>query len=79
MEEMKSFIHTLVKPLVSHPEDIQITTEDTEEFFVYHLSVHADDVGRVIGKKGRIAKALRTILYSIHLEDKKRIRLSIDD
>lgn len=79
MEEIKSFIHTLVSPLVSQPDDIRIEMVETDEFYDYHLSVHPTDVGRVIGKKGRIAKAMRTILYSIHIDAPKRIRLTIDD
>lgn len=79
MEKMESFIHTLVSPLVSRPEDISIQMEETDEFYDYHLSVHPEDVGRVIGKKGRIAKAMRTILYSIQIDAPKRVRLTIDD
>lgn len=79
MEEMESFIHTLVSPLVSQPEDISVQMEETDEFYDYHLSVNPEDVGRVIGKKGRIAKAMRTILYSIQIDAPKRIRLTIDD
>lgn len=79
MEEMESFIHTLVSPLVSRPEDISVQMEETDEFYDYHLSVNPEDVGRVIGKKGRIAKAMRTILYSIQVDAPKRIRLTIDD
>ena len=79
MEEMESFIHTLVSPLVSRPEDISVQMEETDEFYDYHLSVNPEDVGRVIGKKGRIAKAMRTILYSIQIAAPKRIRLTIDD
>ncbi|MDO5456877.1 MAG: KH domain-containing protein [Atopococcus tabaci] len=79
MEKMETFIHTLVSPLVSRPEDISIQMEETDEFYDYHLSVHPEDVGRVIGKKGRIAKAMRTILYSIQIDAPKRVRLTIDD
>lgn len=79
MEEMESFIQTLVSPLVSRPEDISVQMEETDEFYDYHLSVNPEDVGRVIGKKGRIAKAMRTILYSIQIDAPKRIRLTIDD
>lgn len=79
MEEFESFINTLVTPLVSQPEEIKIEMVETDEFYDYHLSVHPDDVGRVIGKKGRIAKAMRTILYSIQIDAPKRVRLTIDD
>ncbi len=77
MKDIESYIRTLASPLVVHPEDIEIELEETEDFHEFHLYVHPEDVGRVIGKKGRIAKAMRTILYSIHIDSPKRIRLTI--
>lgn len=78
-QEMRELIHTIVKPLVSHPEDIELNLQDTEDFHEYLLEVHPDDVGRVIGKRGRIAKAIRAIIYSIQYEGPKRVRLTIVD
>lgn len=46
---------------------------------MYLLSVHPDDVGRVIGKRGRIAKAIRSIVYSVQYDGPKRVRLTIVD
>jgi len=79
MTDIKELIHTIVKPLVSHPEDIGIVMEETDDFYEYRLSVNPDDVGRVIGKKGRIAKAMRTIVYSVRVDGPKRVRLTIED
>lgn len=79
MKDMQSFIHALVEPLVSNPDAIEINCVETDEFYDYHLSVDPEDVGRVIGKRGRIARAMRTILYSIHVDGPKRVRLTIND
>ncbi|WP_027107529.1 KH domain-containing protein [Lacticigenium naphthae] len=79
MTDIKELICTIVKPLVSYPDDIAIQVSESDEFHEYNLSVHSDDVGRIIGKKGRIAKAIRTIVYSVRTEDNKRVRLTIED
>ncbi|GEK91199.1 KH domain-containing protein [Alkalibacterium kapii] len=77
--EMRELIRTIVEPLVSHPEDVKLDLKDTDDFHEYLLSVHPDDVGRVIGKRGRIAKAIRSIVYSIQFDGPKRVRLTIVD
>ncbi|GAB3067486.1 KH domain-containing protein [Virgibacillus ainsalahensis] len=74
---MKALIESIVTSLVDHPDDIVVseTKEDTK--IVYHLTVNPDDVGKVIGKNGRIAKAIRTVVYAAKSEEKKRIYLDI--
>lgn len=47
---MKALIETIVYPLVDHPDQIEVTVEETDEKIRYHLTVHSDDVGKVIGK-----------------------------
>ncbi|ALV20963.1 MAG: KH domain-containing protein [Carnobacterium sp.] len=79
MADMNELILTIVRPLVSHPEELALVTVDSEEFLEYHLSVHPDDIGRVIGKKGRVAKAIRTVVYSVKVSGPKRVRLTIVD
>lgn len=79
MADIKELILTIVRPLVSHPEELEIETVESEQFLEYHLTVHPDDVGRVIGKKGRVAKAIRTIVYAMRVEGPKRVRLTIVD
>ncbi|WP_080146477.1 KH domain-containing protein [Marinilactibacillus piezotolerans] len=78
-QKMRELIHAIVDPLVSHPDEVKLDLQDTDEFHEYLLSVHPDDVGRVIGKKGRIAKAIRAIVYSIQFDGPKRVRLTIVD
>lgn len=79
MTDVKEFITAIVSPLVNHPEDIQLNMQETDDFYEYLLSVHPDDVGRIIGRKGRIAKSIRTIVYSVRTPGPKRIRLTIED
>ena len=76
-DTMKGLIETIVTPLVDHPEDIVVTEKEEESKIVYHLKVHEDDVGKVIGKNGRIAKAIRTVVYAAKTDEKKRIYLDI--
>lgn len=61
---MKQLIETIVKPLVDRPEAVQVGIDETDSRVTYKLSVHAEDMGKVIGKQGRVAKAIRTIVYS---------------
>lgn len=65
MADMKELILTVVRPLVTHPEELDIVIEESNEYLEYQLSVHPDDIGRVIGKQGRVAKSIRTIVYSV--------------
>jgi predicted RNA-binding protein YlqC (UPF0109 family) len=61
---MKQLIETIVKPLVDYPDDVRVELDENTNRIVYKLSVHAEDMGKVIGKQGRVAKANRTIVYS---------------
>lgn len=77
MADMKELILTVVRPLVTHPEELDIVIEESNEYLEYQLSVHPDDIGRVIGKQGRVAKSIRTIVYSVRVNGPKRVRLLI--
>ncbi|OZU90344.1 hypothetical protein CIL03_04140 [Virgibacillus indicus] len=74
---MKALIETIVASLVDHPEDIVVTETEEDTKIVYHLTVNQEDVGKVIGKNGRIAKAIRTVVYAARTDAKKRIYLDI--
>jgi hypothetical protein len=74
---MKALIETIVTSLVDHPEDIVVDEKEEETKIVYHLTVNQDDVGKVIGKNGRIAKAIRTVVYAAKSDGNKRIYLDI--
>jgi hypothetical protein len=76
---MKELIESIVKPLVDHPEDVSVVENEREHQIVYELSLHQDDIGKVIGKHGRIAKAIRTVVYAAGSNSRKRVQLEIND
>lgn len=79
MERFEVLIQQLFLPLVMHPEKVQVTTVNEEENFItYQVFVDASDLGRVIGKGGRVANAVRTIAYAGAAKAGKRIRIDID-
>ena len=74
------FIENLVKPLVLNTEDVQVTQFlDDEELITVQVKVNPDDLGRVIGKKGRIADSIRTLAYACAARESKRIAISFEE
>jgi uncharacterized protein len=67
----------IVKGIVDHPEDVDIRTSSSARGEVLEVRVHPDDRGRVIGRGGRTAKALRTLVSA--LADGKRVRVDVAD
>lgn len=76
---MKELIEFISKKLVEHPEDVQVRVIDSEDGQTFELRVHPDDMGRVIGKHGRVAKAVRTLLGSAAAKQDVRVSLEIVD
>ena len=74
---MIELIETIVKSLVDYPDDVVVNQEEDDRKITYSLTVHKDDVGKVIGKQGRIAKAIRTVVYAAASNESKRIHLEI--
>lgn len=74
MEELLIF---LAKSLVDHPDDVSVTKVDSENSVVYELRVNDDDMGKVIGKQGRIAKSIRTIIKAAASKEEKRVIVDI--
>ncbi|TMV52006.1 KH domain-containing protein [Paenibacillus mesophilus] len=74
---MKDLITVLAKALVDHPEDVVVSEAEEKDEIVYRLSVHPSDMGKVIGKQGRIAKALRTVVTSAAVKHNKRVSVEI--
>ena len=79
MANINQLIRTIVEPLIEFPEELTIEEVDTDDFYEYHLFLNQEDIGRVIGKKGRVARAIRTIVYSVRTNNRKRTRLVIVD
>ena len=77
---MQELLRTIVAGLVEDPSAIAITEDapNEEDEIVYHLHVAADDMGRVIGKQGRIARAIRIIMRSGAAKSNQKIAVEID-
>lgn len=74
---MKALVETIAKALVDHPNEVRVNAVDKERILVFELSVHPDDMGKIIGKQGRIAKALRTVVMAASAETDKRVTVEI--
>jgi predicted RNA-binding protein YlqC (UPF0109 family) len=76
---MKELIETIVKPLVDFPEDVHVSVVEEDQRVTYQLSVNKTDMGKVIGKQGRVAKAIRTVVYAAGSSQHKKIFLEIGE
>ena len=76
---MKELITYLAKSLVDDPDSVTVDEQETEDAIVYTLSVAPDDMGRVIGKQGKIAKAIRSIVRSASYKISKKVVVEIKD
>ena len=74
---MKELIEYIAKSLVDNPEEVSVTELEGEQTSVIELKVAKEDIGKVIGKQGRTAKAMRTILGAASMKLKKRSVLEI--
>lgn len=75
---MKDLLLVIAKALVDHPDDVTVTEVEKEDGEItLELRVHEDDMGKVIGKQGRIAKAMRTVMKSAANREKKKVSVDI--
>ncbi|MBZ5644639.1 MAG: KH domain-containing protein [Acidobacteriia bacterium] len=74
---MKELVEAIAKALVDHPEQVQVRAVEGEQVTVLELHVHPEDLGKVIGRQGRTAKSMRTILGAAGMKLKKRLTLEI--
>lgn len=74
---MKELVEYLAKALVDNPAPVEVYEAGTPEDAIYRLKVGRDDLGKVIGKKGRTAKALRTLLAAAGSKQNMRVTLEI--
>ena len=74
---MTKLVEFIAKSLVEHPEKVQITEQQDGSEWVWTLQVAGDDMGKVIGKQGRIAKALRTVVKAAATKDNKKVVVDI--
>jgi uncharacterized protein len=74
---MKELVEAIAKALVDHPEDVKVNTVEGSQVTVLELRVHPEDLGKVIGRQGRTAKAMRTLLGASGMKLHKRFTLEI--
>lgn len=74
---MTKLVETIAKSLVDHPERIVINEREDRQGSILQLQVAGDDMGKVIGKQGRIAKALRTVVKAAAVKQSKKIIVEV--
>lgn len=74
---MKELVEYLAKSLVDNPEAVTVNEVDGEQSLILELKVDPDDMGKVIGKQGRIAKAIRTVVKAAAVKQHKRVIVEI--
>ena len=74
---MKELVEVIASALVDNPSEVVVTETETEEGIVLSLTVAPDDMGKVIGKQGRIAKVIRTVVRAAGSKGDKKIMVDI--
>ena len=79
MQEDQQFLESVVKALVDHPESVHINRTVDEMGVLLTLDVHAEDMGKIIGRSGNTAKAIRTLLRVVGMKNEARVNLKINE
>lgn len=79
MELDQQFLEQLVKALVDHPESVHVNRTVDEMGVLLTLDVHAEDMGKIIGRSGNTAKAIRTLLRVVGMKNEARVNLKINE
>lgn len=74
---MKELVRVIATSLVDHPEQVEVTEKETEKAIVVELKVAPEDMGKVIGKQGRIAKSIRTVVKAAATKDDNKVVVDI--
>ena len=75
---MKELVETIAKALVDHPEEVTVTEKKDGKNVEINLHVASGDMGKVIGKQGRIAKAIRTVVKAASVKDDLQVDVNIE-
>ena len=76
---MKGLLEVIAKSLVDNPDEVVVTEKETEKGLVLELKVAPSDMGKVIGKQGRIAKAIRSVVKAAAAKEDKKVIVDILD
>ena len=74
---MVELVSAIAKSLVDHPDDVKVTETESASGTVIELAVNPDDMGKVIGKQGRIAKAIRVVVKAAATKENKKVAVEI--
>lgn len=74
---MKELVEIIAKSLVDNPDEVKVNEVIGEQSIILELKVSSDDMGKVIGKQGRIAKAIRTVVKAAAIRDNKKVVVEI--
>jgi predicted RNA-binding protein YlqC (UPF0109 family) len=74
---MKNLLEFILNHIVDHPEDIQIEESEDDRGLLYTIHVHADDIGKVIGREGRVIQAIRTLARVRAVKEKVRAFVTV--
>ncbi|CDA29026.1 MULTISPECIES: KH domain-containing protein [Eubacterium] len=74
---MKELVETIAKALVDSPDEVVVTEKETDKTIVLELKVATDDVGKIIGKQGKIAKAIRSVVKAASSKCDKKVIVDI--
>lgn len=79
MEHDTQFLDFVIKALVEHPDDVKITRTVDEMGVLMALDVNREDMGKIIGREGNTAKAIRTLLRVVGMKNNARVNLKINE
>ncbi len=74
---MKELVEVIAKALVDHPEEVTVTETEKNDEIIVELKVASSDMGKVIGKQGRIAKAIRSVVKAAASKEEKKVIVEI--
>jgi len=77
MYDMRELVEDIAKALVDKPDEVVVNVTEDKGITIFKLTVAEDDMGKVIGKQGRIAKAIRTVVRSVANKEKIKVTLEI--
>ncbi len=75
---MNEIVEYIAKVLVNHPEDVEVITDSNDGIVDIKLLVNSEDMGKIIGKQGKIANSIRSILKACAIKEEKKVNLTID-
>jgi len=76
---MKDTLHTIITAIVEYPDDVQVTQDEQEGIVTLTLSVNPADMGRIIGKNGKVIRSIRNVMKIPAIKQNKRIDISLTE